>query len=400
MSETSKRPGARDISELKARLGLKKGGTPANKPAGQGGIVPPPGAKLGGGVIPAPPGAVPPQAQMPDASRDPFGAMNAMAQTATATPDFVVVNDGQPVESVDRQTSAARYGKVALMLLAPLLVGTIVGKISAGANTYNSVIDDAAEIRDDVKNVGKQLIGLQQTLQAAKERGAGGNAFLSNDEKLTEELEGLGSIQGDEALVYESNLYTLSPAVVAEVLGFYSDVTRLNQMVEEHVKTSKEEAKIIKEGQVRLKGFNPYQFAGLIDIPSGEDAAAGKPVSIKMVQLGTPICDGGRPSASGCDGMPSGFQYRLDQQGPWGQKSVTTASGDKVDGNALIMIDPGTKVLQQVVTGGQSSVAEAAYMRRIEKLEETVNVLVERRKIIEEAMHKKANEGKKFTFFM
>lgn len=400
MSQTSKRPGARDISELKARLGLKKGGAAA-KPAA-GGIVPPPGARVGG--IPAPPGAAAPQPAIPDASQDPFGAMNAMAQhgaqVATARPDYVVVNDGKPVESVEKQSSMARLGKIGGLVLIPLIMGTIIGKISANANTYNSVIDDAAVIRDDIEQVGKQLIGLQQSLQVAKERGPGGTAFLPNDAKLTEELAALQGITGNEALIYESMLYTLSPAVVAEVLGFYSDITQLNEMLKDHVTIAQADAKIIKDGQAKLGGFNPYQFAGLIDIPTSDEAAAGKPVSIRMVQLGMPIC-GGKPSPSGCGGgVPEGFQYRLDQQGNWGSKSVTTASGDKVSGDALILIDPNTKVLKQMVQGGESSVAEAAYMRRITKIDELVTTLVERRKVLEEAMNKKANEGKKFTFFL
>ena len=75
VSQSSKRPGAKDISDLKARLGLKKSGPAAAK---AGGGVAPPGARAGG-VIPAPPGAQPPRPHIPDAKEDPFGAMNALA---------------------------------------------------------------------------------------------------------------------------------------------------------------------------------------------------------------------------------------------------------------------------------------------------------------------------------
>ncbi|RMH37117.1 MAG: hypothetical protein D6689_21285, partial [Deltaproteobacteria bacterium] len=58
LSQSPKKPGARDISDLKARLGLKKGG-PAAKPRPASGSVPPP---LGAAPAPAPvppPGAAP-----------------------------------------------------------------------------------------------------------------------------------------------------------------------------------------------------------------------------------------------------------------------------------------------------------------------------------------------------
>ena len=53
-----KKSGSRDINELKARLGLKKGVPPTTaKPNGSpsGGVVPPPGL-----AVPPPPGAGPP----------------------------------------------------------------------------------------------------------------------------------------------------------------------------------------------------------------------------------------------------------------------------------------------------------------------------------------------------
>src|SRR6266496_3293275 len=74
MSEKGKKPGTRDISDLKARLGLKRGGDKA-----AGGAVPPPSAGKGTGYVPPPPGVTPPQPAVPDARVDPFGAMNAMA---------------------------------------------------------------------------------------------------------------------------------------------------------------------------------------------------------------------------------------------------------------------------------------------------------------------------------
>ena len=393
LSQPSKRPGARDISELKARLGLKKSGA---APAPTGGTVPPPpGAK----TIPAPPGAAATQSH-PDASRDPFGAMNAMTQrsAATAAPPIVIVDDGRPVESVSHENRAAHYGKIAAVLLLPLIVGVLIGKIAQSADTYNSVIGDAAEIGADIGSIGKQLVNIQQALQVAKERGPGGQTFLIGDSKLTEELEPVANVTTDEALVYESNLYSLPPEVVAEVLGFYSDVNKLNADIKNHIAASKDEAKIIRAGMAKLEEFNPFAYAGLLTV-GGEEG--GAPASIKMVQLGLPICQGeNKPTQSGCQGVPSGFLYRLDETGPWGTKKVAQPEGAGVASDSLLLIDPNTKVLQQMVKGGQASVAEAAYERRITSIDEQVNSLLERRTIIEQAMNTKANEGKKFSFFM
>ena len=94
-----KKPGQRDISDLKARLGLKKG-------AGAGGTrEPAPGAPARpgqrGNVVPPPPGVQPPKPEAPapiDARVDPFGAMNAMAaQGAVSRAPEIIVVDKQHV---------------------------------------------------------------------------------------------------------------------------------------------------------------------------------------------------------------------------------------------------------------------------------------------------------------
>ena len=105
MSDSSKRPGtSRDISELKARLGLKKGGAPAPaaKNGGQG-VVPPPGVSL-----PAPPGVAPAGPVVPSAKDDPFGAMNAMAQIGTMqrAPDALSIAPSATSSTTRSSTSA------------------------------------------------------------------------------------------------------------------------------------------------------------------------------------------------------------------------------------------------------------------------------------------------------
>src|SRR5205823_13542413 len=82
LSQTPKRPGTRDISELKARLGLKKAAPEKAQAKPSGGVAPPPGLtvpKQSGPVIPA-------------AADDPFGNMNAMAQQGAMqrAPEIVI----------------------------------------------------------------------------------------------------------------------------------------------------------------------------------------------------------------------------------------------------------------------------------------------------------------------
>jgi hypothetical protein len=398
LSQSSKKPGAKDISDLKARLGLKKSGAAA--PAKGGGLQAPPGAR--GGVIPAPPGAHPPRPQIPDAKDDPFGAMNAMAAHAqvAAQPQIIVVNDGAPVEQVRRKANM-RLAILGAVALVPLILGIMVGKISSGGKNYNRTIEDAALIRDDVKKVRDGLIGVSQVLANAKLRGKGG--YPPGDAKMTAELEALPPLTPNIEVVFNSFMYDLPPELVAATLSFYVDAIDLNDMVKKHVQASKADEKVLKEGLANLGGFDPRGYGAILNIPSEDEQKNGnKYIGLKMVQLGTPVCEGEKtPSEQGCGSKSiSGFRWRPDETAPWNVKKVATGDSPDTMTDSLVLLHSGSKVLQQLVKGGKATVAEATYADRVTKIEERVNNLIELEKGIETRLNNKANEGKRFTFFM
>ena len=123
------------------------------------------------------------------------------------------------------------------------------------------------------------------------------------------------------------------------------------------------------------------------EMPKGDDPNAMP--YIRLVQLGPPLCPGeSKPRPEGCEGgaPPSRRLYRLDMAGNWGSKSLATAQGDAVSGSTLIPLSPDTKVFQQFVRGGESSVAEAAYSERVAAIEQKVLRLLELRARIDERL--------------
>ncbi|MDB4953191.1 MAG: hypothetical protein JWO36_760, partial [Myxococcales bacterium] len=147
----AKKTGSRDISELKQRLGLKKGaaaqttGQVAGRGNGQsGGVVPPPGLNL-----PPPPGVSAPQPQMPNAHDDPFGAMNAMAAVGNVqrAPEMVIVHDGKPVENVG--SGSGSILKILIPAIIFLGIGVAVGKIGATAAFHNDGLKGTKSLLGD-----------------------------------------------------------------------------------------------------------------------------------------------------------------------------------------------------------------------------------------------------------
>ena len=399
VSQSSKRPGAKDISDLKARLGLKKSG-----PAAAKGGVAPPGARAGG-VIPAPPGAQPPRPHIPDAKEDPFGAMNAMAAhgaTVSRPAEIVIVQDDASVERVQKKARARLYILAGVMII-PLIVGVAVGRIASGAKAYNRVIDDAGKIRDDVKKQREGLIRVQQVLVGAKERARG--KLPPGDPKLTGELAALPALNPNIDIVFSSYMYDLKPELVAATLSFYVGALELNEMIKTHVKMSKDSDRALNKGKENLTKFlqsaGQYGYGGLIETPSEDEQKAGAPPKVKIVQIGAPVCEGEKaPNEQGCGGKKiTGFRYKPDTASVWGVKKASAVEGANVTADAIVALDF-NKALLEIVQGGEASAAEAGYTARIGKIEEKVTQLLEAEKGISSRLNNKANESKKFTFFM
>lgn len=404
MSQSSKRPGAKDISELKARLGLKKGSPAAGASAVPGTVAAPPGARPGGGVIPAPPGAgPPPKPAIPDAKKDPFAAMNAMAaQGAVAAQQPIPYHETGPLERVHKRSHALKFALIGGGLLVPLALGVVVGVLAAKARAYNRTIDDAATVRDDTRKVGEGLITMQTVLQTGRERSRGAQSFVVGDSKLTAELAALPPLAPNIEMVFRSRLYELDYDLIAGLLSFYVEALELNDQLKEHIVASRDADKILKEGQANMSAFDPRAYAGLVEVPSADEAKAGQPVTFKIVQLGSPVCEGQtKPSDAGCgDASITGFRYRIDELGPWQIKKTATAADGSFDPEGLVRIDPGSKVLQQLAKGGKSTVAEVAYLTRINGIYERVNKLVENQSKLEKRLNTHANKDKQFTFFL
>ena len=122
-----------------------------------------------------------------------------------------------------------------------------------------------------------------------------------------------------------------------------------------------------------------------------------------VVQLGGPVCEGEtKPNPAGCQGKPlSGFAYRDDEAaGSWKVDKIAPATEAGIPTDHVVMLDPTTKVLKQIVTGAEASVSEIAYGKRIEDIATLTEQMLATGKKIETLLNEKSNESGKFSFFM
>lgn len=419
----AKRPQNKDISDLKARLGLKKGAEAAPAPktaSASAGVVPaPPGAMPApvppGGTVPPPPGMAAPTpaaAPMPNAADDPFGAMNAMAQRQAVAPrpaDIVIVNDGKAVEDVSAGKSAAKYAKFVGIGLVPLVVGVWIGQIGKDAAVYNSGIKAAGDIAGFVKTTKKSVADVERDLEEKAKK-----ANFRASKELTAELDKLSSkLDLNNEVIFKYKQNALDSNVSGRALAFFAGVSELQQMLKGHVDAAKMDdlalATAAKKGDAGKLAPNEnaplagtFRYGVLVTNPSAEEQKSdGGQLGAQIVELGRPYCGNGNMSSDGtCADGVTGFAYRGNPGSGWTKGSIAQAGpGEKIAHKSLLVALP-NETLGGLVKGGEPSASEALYKKRLEALLKRSHELVEEGNKIEADLVKASKKSKRFTFFL
>jgi hypothetical protein len=342
-----KRPGgSRDISDLKARLGLKKA-APAAAPASgrpNGGVVTP------GGVVP-PPGLAPqapPQPVVPNAADDPFGAMNHMAAIGTVqrAPEIVVVNDGKGVENVGHKSTGAMVLRFAAPGLVGLLIGVGIGKVGSTASVHNANLDNAKEILGD-KGSPTSVVALKQTLSDIDTLldGAMKNDFRPDD-KFDAEIKKLaGKLDIKNDAMFRARF---SPQVSEQVMAFYAGVAEVKSMMDQHVLSSTFAAAVFKRNKERAQASTigeeenaplagEFRYGVVLIAPTESDPNSD--FGAKIVEMGPLFCNGKPSSAPRCaDGDSVGYAYRSEAGGSWIQGDMAPKDQDSVPSKKLVRL--------------------------------------------------------------
>ena len=416
----SKQKGNRDISDLKARLGLKKGAaapaTGQTRSNGTGGVVPPPGVNL-----PPPPGMQqqPAAPAVPNAHDDPFGAMNAMAAHGNVqrAPEIVIVNDGKPVENVGHQSMGRRIATIAIPGVIALVVGVAIGKIGQGASTYNASLGDVKAILGDktspstVTNLKQSLSGLDTLLDEAKSK----NQFRP-DSALDKQLDTVvKQLDVKSEIVFRAKQNALDAEVSGQILSFYAGVAEVKAMIDLHMKSAKFDDMAFKKNKEKqeageLKDTENAMLAGqfrygiLVQAPTENDKVD---FGAKLVELGPPVCGGKIASSGKCpEGeSPSGFTYRAEPGGAFIQGDLASGGSDSVPTKKLVLILPGG-VRDSLVKGADGVASEAYYQRRLKAIYERVHGtdkvkgLLDEGNKLESRLQTESNKSTRFSFFM
>lgn len=383
----SKRTGSRDISDLKARLGLKKGG--AAPATGQSqrpsnGVVAPPGLNL-----PPPPGLEPPKPAgpvIPNAADDPFGAMNAMAAVGTVqrAPEIVIVNDGRPVENVGKKSAFATFASIGLPAIFALIIGILLGKILLAKDTSSLSKDEAKELLG-AKDKPQSVSGLKQSLSAIDtllDETKTKNQFRP-DKKFDADLKALAiKLEVKEKAVL-SRAKSFNDDLAGHTLSFYSGVAEVKNLIDTHIKAAaadnnafskakeKMDAAALKDTEnAPLAAQNQLRWAILIQAPTDQDK--GVEFGAKLVELGGVYCGtADKPTAKCPEGeRPTAVAYRAEVGAPILTKGdIADPTSDAVPTKKIVQLLPGG-VRDTLIKGAEGVASEIYYQKRLRNLYE------------------------------
>jgi hypothetical protein len=296
--EDKNKPGKpRDISDLKARLGLAKpgaapradGNVPQTTPSG--GVPFGGGGSLGAGgqaasrPLPAP--FQQPAAAPPDARKDPFGAMSGAvaAGAAAAQPAYrPYVDDGKPVENVmaKRAHRASRI-TIAVFSLLALVVGYWWGGIIFDRKMHNRTIEDAVQIKEEVEGMKKTRVQIQDLLLKNQQ------AFPTGapDFGLVEGLDKLGELKApNQQKLFQTNYMRFENIAIDELFNYYNDTISMYEQVRRHVAMSNRDKEMLTAAAANARQQ---------DVAYGVVIEPGKITSGKLVQMVGKVCKGGKP---------------------------------------------------------------------------------------------------------
>jgi hypothetical protein len=406
---TQKKPGPRDLSDLKARLGLAKPEAAAPQPAAPQpaapvaqqpyaqpaqpaappGVVPPPGIAPPPGYPTAQPAAQPPP---PDVRRDPF-AQAAPVRHAAAAP---IVDAGPPIE-IPKEKKRPTKLIIAFIIVAlvPLMVGYACGRIYASRVLFNKGIEDAGKIKNQVEQLAKINKRVAEVLHESRVRNQN---KIRYDGKLIEDLKEILRASPDanaekakkrQDELFRTNYAMMESIVIDRLFNYYNNTIRLMAELEDFLRKA-EDAKELLEKYADEISKEERKYG----VVFAEDA--GKYYLAQMVEVGDIVCTD--PKAKSCAKEDiNGFMVRTGMGGAWAPRPGKPGGKAGRITEIVIPIIP-DEFFRQVVVGRPGYLAFKDFVNQYGRMAAIAGVLGRDERELMKDLGKAAGRDRLFVF--
>ncbi|MBW2732107.1 MAG: hypothetical protein JRH20_06905 [Deltaproteobacteria bacterium] len=391
----------RDLSDLKARLGLTKpaetppAGQPASQaipPGGQAppsaqapGMQPPPGVQIPGMVQAAP---------VADTSRDPFA--QAQVQMAVGRPVDAIVDRGPQIEiPIEKKKPTKLIIGVAIAAFFTVVIGYAFGGVMHARKVYNYTVNDANKINGAVGDLGKVVAKSIKVINDSRIRN---KAKVVYDQQLIDDL---GTIQQSspladaanakkiESKLFRTNYALMDDLLIARLFKYFYDSLRLfatmNTFLEYAVHNK---AKI--EAYLKQSASSGNQNYGMFfAMDKGKYFIGG------LVQVSAPVCPDRKPwkASSKCQ---LGFLVSNSGQ-KWSWRPGKPEADKNKMTDIVVPIPPNDAVLAGM-TGKPGRAIFARYVVLYRSIAGIAALLHRDQKPVMQSLAKQAQKQKVFTF--
>jgi hypothetical protein len=398
LDQKSKKAG-RDLSDLKAKLGIAKPGgdavpAPGAAPPAPGVVAPGAPAQPAPGVV-APPGMAPPQAPAqpapPDTSRNPFAATAPMSMA----PPQVITDAGPLVEIPEEKKSPMKLIIVLVITaLIPLCVGWACGRIYGARMLFNRTIEDAARI----KAATVQIIATNKKLATiiTESRTKNGNKVVY-DPNLVENLKDIlrasphanpEKAKKRQDALFRTNYAMMEDITISRLFSYYNNTLRLYQTIESFLQKTGRNKLMIEEFSKASAGADKKY--GVV-FASDE----GRYYLGQLVEVGNIVCDD--PQTRECSKTEiKGFKVRSNFTGTWSDRIGKPSDSNEKFTDIIVPIIP-DQTWRSVATGKKGRLAFQDYKRGYLTMSAILSLLIRVEKTLVQDLGKAAGREKLFA---
>jgi hypothetical protein len=380
-------PPAKDISDLKARLGLKRPeAAPAAAP-GPGPAAARPGLPAG---FPQAPGRAPmPGAQQPaapmaaPAGLDPYAAMKPQQGHF----DLRTIDDGAPVENVRSGRGKATIVTAIIVGVAGFALGAGLGISGVGRANMNTANHAAKTVKAELDEMQKTLTQVGTAVAFSQQRMARDKKDpLDYDPQLISDLEKVKlDPRPDTSKIFRVDYFRLEDIVVDRLFNYYYDTIALYNEVERHIKKTHADAESLQTYLTKTSASSQKNYGVVFD-------TSAKIIVGNLVEIGDQVCKNGGKECAAAD--LTGFQVRINTGAPF----VDKKTGGKLDTGNVVPIKP-TPLMDAVMSGSPDQVRAEAYKQRTSNIRSIVSRLTASQKELFEGIDKAAARPDVFTIF-
>lgn len=353
---TEKKPG-RDISDLKARLGLQRP------------LTPPPQA-----ASPAAPAAAP-----ADPRRDPFASQPAQ-QVMVHHPEITDAGPAMHIPDVKKR-SLADWIKPAAMILLPSGFFFFYGGVYNARILHNKTIEDAAQIRGEVQQMRKRSQLIYDALIKSQKAVNG----LNPDEQLVKDLKDLEPLTPPKTdKIFKTNYAYLEGVTIDRLFTYYNDTVLLFASASRFHFAADRMMPDLQKAMVKAEAAAMFNYGVVID--------TNGPIAIgNLVIVGEAVCKDKQPECAPADW--EGMKVKASPTSSWTDRKL---AGE--DAQRVIPIAPDKPLAQQALIGSAEVTALFNYRAQLADIHAIAKRLVESEKDLLKELDDAAKKTKVFTF--